>query len=798
MRRPRAQGRRFDVATLALFVLLTVLLTWPLLPRISSHVPGDPHDTLYTIYAMSWTWHAVGGSEPLWDANIFYPHREVLAYGDPIFGLTLLGTPFRLLTRNPVLIFNILFLLSFLLCAVGAYALARRLTGSRPAALLAGLILAFCPYRFAHIGHLELLYFAWIPMTLIFMHRFFERPTWGRTIGMAVCYVMQVACCAYYGAFLTLFAALYVVYEAGRTGLWQSRRFWGQSAAFLAISAAALTPYVLPFLKFQARIRFIRPAWEVVHYSAELQHYLAVPPWNRTLGPLLGKLGGVEWEHFPGLVAIGLSAWGFARLWRKAKALPLPPAGDRFRVLFRIWEGFNATLLLLVLFLAVQPGFSLSLAGLKITGRHLQGPLTLLLASVAVRLAVDSRRRSRWLRLFKAAPVAARFYAGAGLLGFLLSLGPSIRLFGRPIMAGPYGWIYAWMPGFKGLRGANRFSIFLFLALALFAAYAVADWLRLKRPARGWAAAALAVLIAAESWAVPLPLSKIPLGDEIPAIYRAVAALPEGASLVELPMPARDDEEWKDAWPVYYSTYHWRKLVNGYSGSMPPAYRLAHEAMQQFPSKAAFDLLESLQVGYVLAHVPALPESHRADFLRRMSRHRHRADPVAEAEGDVLYRILPWAAAHAVPEPELRRVGDRRLWSAVSTYNRDSAGLAFDGDPKTFWTDGIPQQKGEFFRLDLGRVERFSRIVLGLHSCPSSYPRSYDVETSLDGKEWTVLDYGRDYFPIIAKKDVVNWNAYRAVISRVAAEARFIRIRLAESVSNGRHWAIGEFELWGE
>ncbi len=792
-------GRRADAAVLAVFALLSVVMTWPLAAHLGSRVAGDPHDTLYSLYALSWSYKALTGGGSFWDANIFHPHSGVLAYGDPLLGLTLLGAPIRLLTSNTTLVFNILFLLSFWLCAAGAYALARRLSGSRPAAVLAGLIFAFCPYRFAHISHLEILYFAWIPFTLLFMHRFFDKPTWGNTLGMAAGYVLQVLCCAYYGAFFTILAGLLAVAETLRTKLWRQGRVWIRAAAFVGLVAACLGPYLVPFLKVHARMMFLRPRWEVLHYSAQLQHYLAVPPWNRLWGRLLGGLGGVEWQHFPGLAAVALSVWGWIQLRLRAAGRPLPDRADRHRVLWAVWDAFNAGQAGLIVFLAFRPGFSASLGDLRITGRRIEDPLTLLIVSLAARAACDPRLRDRLVRIFKAAPRTARIYAAIGGLAFILSLGPSIRFFGSKILTGPYEWLYAWIPGFQGLRASNRFSILVVLALAVFSAYAAAHGLRRwKGKGASWAVAGLAAWILIESWAVPLPLSKIPRADEIPAIYGAVSRLPEGASLVEVPMPFRDSEEFRDAWPVYYSSFHGRKLVNGYSGYAPPAYRVVREAMRRLPNRDAFDLLERLGVGYIVAHVGTMPPAEQADFLRAMVRHRHRADPMAEVNGSILYRILPWAEAHAEPEPALRPVGDKRLWKGRSSLNPDSFGLAFDGRLDTLWTTGYPQMRGESVQIDLGREERFSRVELRQGDAPLSYPRSFRIESSLDGREWTALDSGQDYFPAIDMAAVRNWRSYRSIVSRVTCEARFLRLILTEPHADQYHWSIAEIDLYGE
>jgi hypothetical protein len=53
-----------------------------------------------------------------------------------------------------------------------------------------------------------------------------------------------------------------------------------------------------------------------------------------------------------------------------------------------------------------------------------------------------------------------------------------------------------------------------------------------------------------------------------PAVYRDVARLGDDVVLLELPI---GDPNW-DVRAVYYSTVHWRKLVNGYSGFVPAHY----------------------------------------------------------------------------------------------------------------------------------------------------------------------------------------------------------------------------------
>ena len=87
---------------------------------------------------------------------------------------------------------------------VCAFALARRLTGSDPAAFLAAIIFGLAPYRMAHIGHLELQWTMWMPLALLLLHRLVEKPTPWRGVLLGAALAAQVFCSIYYGVFLAL------------------------------------------------------------------------------------------------------------------------------------------------------------------------------------------------------------------------------------------------------------------------------------------------------------------------------------------------------------------------------------------------------------------------------------------------------------------------------------------------------------------------------------------------------------------------------------------------------------------
>jgi hypothetical protein len=786
-----------DLAALLGLAVLTVVLTYPLVAHMSTRVPGDPGDPFYTMFALAWEARsAQHGFSGFADANIFYPHRGTLLYGDALPALGLLGAPGYFLSGgNPVLPYNYLYLLSFFVAGAGMYVLARHLTGSRNAAFLAAVVYAFFPYHFAHISHLEIQYMGWMPFCFLAIHKFFEKPSLRNAAGMSLFYVLQVASCAYYGQYLTLFAGLMILYYAVRGGTWRQGRLWLYLLFFGVLSAAILVPYLWPYVRLHARLLFVREAWEIKFFSAELQHYLAVPTFNRVWGWLTGHLGAQEWQLFPGLVPVALAvAWAFGR---RRDAGPSDRAGGgRTSAGYRLWDVFNGLLLAYIVFLGVSGGFDTALAGLKLSGHDLSKPVVVILLSLILRVVLDRRTRQRWAGFFRVAGRAEAFYAGLTVLAWLLSFGPVVRCLGRDIVPGPYALLYDWVPGFKNVRVPSRFAVVAMIGLGVLAAWGAAGLsARLKtRRARTLAVGGFTALVLIEFASIPLPLTSIPVKDGIPPIYSAVRELPEGAAIVELPMPARDSEESQDAAAVYFSLYHRKPIVNGYSGYAPPGYRVVREAMDQFPSDETVELLGRLGVSHALVHTGGFRPDRGREIVDRLKAWSGRIAVVAERNGDILVRLPP--ASEAAAPAAFTDTGqmDRTAWRAASNKNPQLVRRAFDGDPSTFWTTGYPQQKGDFFELDLGEPLSLTGFRLVLNYAPLDYPRSFRVDASLDGTSWTPLYEKAGFFPMLDKRMIEDFGRYVVPVSFASADVRFLRISLTAS-HEARHWSISEIAI---
>jgi hypothetical protein len=146
-----------------------------------------------------------------------------------------------------------------------------------------------------------------------------------------------------------------------------------------------------------------------------------------------------------------------------------------------------------------------------------------------------------------------------------------------------YDELYAYVLPFRGMRVPARFAALAGTGLVLLSAFGAKRVLRLGRTPRR-RAAIFAVLAAGALIDLRSRVELEPYFDTIPPIYAAVT--PEMV-LAELPMEVGPNFTY-----MYFSTFHWARLINGQSGYAPASYAELERDMEAFPEG---DLLDRLR-----------------------------------------------------------------------------------------------------------------------------------------------------------------------------------------------------------
>lgn len=640
---------------LSLFLGLACIMTWPLAAGLTTDVPGDLGDSLLNMWILGWgaehlprvlTGQMALGE--LWNANIFFPEPLTLALSETLLGQVVQILPVYALTHNLILCYNLLFLTTFAISGLGMYLLVREFTGNRSAAFLAGLLFAFVPYRVAQIPHLQTMSSQWMPFVLLGFRRYITTRSKRALLGGAVALVLQNLSCGYYLIYFAPFVLLFVLHQIFAAGRAREAKIWVVFAVAAAAVGLAAWPVLRLYLDAQGVHPLDRPTGEIIGFSADVYSYLTASNALRVIGGVVNVWPKPEGELFLGLVATLLAAFGLVAAGRDARAsAPASEAsfrqvgGRRFSARGALTLLLGLALVTLAASLAIvvfSGGFVTSLAGIPIR------------ATSAPRLVGELAIVTGALMLFSPGfrhVVATMTASSTGIamaslvLALWLSLGPIAHARGQTIEGfGLYAVLLDYVPGFAGLRVPARYAMVAALYLTILAGLGAS---RLKKPVIVTAAA----LFLVEAWIAPMavnqtwgeggfiPPARVEPASSAPRVYHYLATLPDDVAVLEFPF---GDPAWELRY-VYYSTVHWKPILNGYSGSFPQHYKYRVARLQRIredPEAAATELERSGHRLHVIVHEDAMSRDDAVMLRAWLEGHGFRE--IGRFGNDVLYK----------------------------------------------------------------------------------------------------------------------------------------------------------------
>jgi hypothetical protein len=563
----------------AFFTALTLLKSYPLIHHFATQLPGGLGDPLLVTWILAWNVHALTTNPlNLFHANIFYPAENVLALSEHMIAVAPIFAPAYLLTSNPILAYNIVFVLAFIFSGMTMFLLVQHWTANFWASLLSGCLFAFAPIRFAELSHLQLANFYWAPLALLFLDKFVWSKRWADLAWFATFYWLQMLASVYLGWLMTIAMVVYLLYHVIRIdrGL-LTRSMMPRYAAFIVGSLLVLLPFHLPYYMVQRQWGFSTSVQECMYWAADvLLNYLS-PPYLFNAAYLSLVQSYFPRVHnppnqqmlFPGIVLSSLAVVGSLSVMKS-------PSVDRPLQLQRLYR----IVLIVAVVLSLGPF-------LVILGRTTSLPLPYLLLYYLVPGFHAMRVPGRFALLVA---LAASVLAALGFLRACAALQSRWGLTQR---------------GINSLQGG--------LALC---------WIGLFMLELGF---------------MPMPLASIATGEDVPKVYRWLATKPLNGPIVELPL---GQSFWQALKYMYFSTYHWLPLVNGTSRYSPPTYEQLSSEIAALPSRESAELLSAIGVKGLVLHTDQLEPSEVA-LWQQAKLSEIGLEEIARFGSDVVYRLAP-------------------------------------------------------------------------------------------------------------------------------------------------------------
>jgi len=387
----------------AAYVLITLIMTYPLATRLTTQAAGRGND-LWIHHWNNWWVRKVllEGGNVYWTPYMFYPIGVDLRWHSFSWFSIALWLPLQPLA-GPLAAHNVTVLLTYVLSAYTAYSLARGVVDSRWAAMAAGLVFAFYPARQAHLNQLNLLSVEWLPLCALYLMRLTHlsrlRDGLGFGVALGLCALAGLHQLVLAGIWAVLWLACTVITERTRWGLNTLKAATVAVLIFVIIAGPLLLPVFRGLLEPDVMELGTGDTGEK---RTDLLAFFLPSRDHPLVKGLFGDLYA-SFAHFsgrPASVGYGvliLGVWAAWRRWRKA----------------RLWAFSALSLALLAL------GSSLQVNGRELPGVWL--PYRLLASTL---LGIALRHPFR-LNLLLALPVA--MLVALGMDDLLARLDPARR-----------------------------------------------------------------------------------------------------------------------------------------------------------------------------------------------------------------------------------------------------------------------------------------------------------------------------------------------------------------------------------
>jgi len=750
--------RRAYVSLPILYTTLACVMTYPLVWHLSSAMPHDLGDPLLSTTLLWWNAHTMPLTDRWWDGLWFWPATGSVSFSDHRLGESLMATPLQWFGLNAVTAANLTLLATFPLSALAAHWLGLTVTRRHDAAILCGLAYGFCPYRIAHLQHLELLGGFGMPAALAALHRYRDTSEWRWLAVFTAALILQGLCTSYYLLFFSVLLVFWVFWFIG----WRDTQRLAAIALSCAVAIVALLPLLNGYKRIHAWYGLQRSFEEIVQLSADVSGLGVASPlialWGWT-----AKWAHPEGELFPGLTVVAVASVGAMLGWLRESS-----ARDRLdRRTIWLTAAAAACAALAILGWTIAP-WRFALPGVSISSDAPFKPFSLALLALAVWIGASSRMRRAYARR---SPLA--FYGIATALLFLCALGPKPTLFGHQILYKP---VYAWLmelPVFGAIRAPARFAMPAMLALS------VAGALAFSRLAsvRAWRPAFTLMLmcgVVADSWVSNLPMA--PLPDRWPA-SRADGF----AAVLELPL----GDVFDDIAAMYRTTDHRHPVLNGASGFEPTHYFTLKTALEEH-DQAALDGLPPGAPVLVVVDRQRDPSGQWQQFLASAPR-------ITALGTDGRWQFF---SAGAPPPARVCSGEPVPIASAVDGKGPTSLHVLTDRNPRTWWTTVHPQQTGDSLTLTLGRKARPCAVMVSVGEFRKSYPRKLVVETSENGTDWTNVATTRTA-GLTMSGALSEPRTVPIAIGLTRSTARFVRLHIDESHPTVP-WMVTDVEVRAE
>ena len=274
------------ILTLIYFIFVTLYITYPLVFHLSNMI-SEPADGLYIDWILNWNIHSfLTNISNIFNANIFYPYHNTLAYSDTHTTSALLALFPTKIIGEPAVAFNFIFLFSLITFGFFTYVLSYFFTKNHFASIVSGTLVAFSTYTLTKPMHIQLLNICWVPLSILFFIKFLDGKKYRYLIISIIFLVIQL-----YNSFLPgyfiLFSLFFVtVYYLFKKKIKLKEFSFLKIFLTMILGLIIILPVIIPYYQVSKEFNYERDIRDSIQF-ANRPEYTLYPGFASRLGPIL-------------------------------------------------------------------------------------------------------------------------------------------------------------------------------------------------------------------------------------------------------------------------------------------------------------------------------------------------------------------------------------------------------------------------------------------------------------------------------------------------------------------------------
>lgn len=202
-------------AALIFYLIIAVILTFPLVNNILTHIPGTEGDSFLFVWNHWWVKYSLSNFiNPYSTDMIVYPFNTNLVFHTFTFINALISAILQIVLPL-ILVFNLIFILSLVLASFGTYLLLHYLFNNRFTALIGGLLFSFNSYIWSEAyGHFQYVSIYFIPFVILYFIKIIKEEKRSNFLIFGLLLAMSLYNEFYYTVGLLIFISLLIFWFA--------------------------------------------------------------------------------------------------------------------------------------------------------------------------------------------------------------------------------------------------------------------------------------------------------------------------------------------------------------------------------------------------------------------------------------------------------------------------------------------------------------------------------------------------------------------------------------------------------